>query len=335
MQWLICFGLFAGTIALGILPPLLSNAGVDIATQDAANIVQVQQRLSHHLLFQNFPALHVGRFAFLIAVWLLITRTVFISRKFQRLAWFCNGSLVVSLAGVMLSGLIDMPNFLGRFSNAMLRFYWFRFSDFAIPLGLSLVGIKLFRTLFRSKLRSQRLTAWFSSGLFALAMILVVAQSHTDPRAEADKAILPTYIDQPLRTFQSYENWRKVCFWVMNNTRSDSVFVTPMQQQTFKWYAHRAEFACWKDMPQDARSLMDWSQRISILRGMQQIPGGPLGLSDEQVEQLVGEYGVTHLLVLQGYEDFIGEPVSEKLTRIYPTDEESRSTYVVYRINGQ
>ncbi|MGC3968570.1 MAG: hypothetical protein QM775_14665 [Pirellulales bacterium] len=36
---------------------------------------------------------------------------------------------------------------------------------------------------------------------------------------------------------------------------------------TFKWFAERAEFATWKDVPQDARTLLLWNERLNDLYG--------------------------------------------------------------------
>ena len=333
-QWLLSFLLFGSFAAAGSLPSLLANFNIEPSIVNAANAIQVKERLAHHLLFQRFPAFHVGRFVILVAIWLFVTRSVFISREFQRLSWFCHASLVISLIGIVLSGLCDLPDGVGESANGLLRYYWFRFSDFAIPLGLSLFAVRLFNALFDSPLRLQRIMAWFSAGLLLLASLTSIVQENSDLRAAADKTILPTYPDSPLRTWQSYENWKKACNWIRKNTRSDSVFLTPVRQQTFKWYAHRAEFSSWKDMPQNADSLVEWRQRINIQRGIEQLDGGMLSLNDTQLEQLVSEYGVTHLLVEQSKEDIVGSEVSDKLSRIYPNKDNIRSTYVVYRING-
>jgi hypothetical protein len=40
------------------------------------------------------------------------------------------------------------------------------------------------------------------------------------------------------------------------------LFIVPRTAQTFKWYAARGEVVDWKEMPQDAASLVEWSRRI-------------------------------------------------------------------------
>ena len=61
-----------------------------------------------------------------------------------------------------------------------------------------------------------------------------------------------------------YPAWRAACDWVAQpqNIPPDAVFLTPRMSQTFRWYAHRAEVATWKEIPQDAASIVEWWRRI-------------------------------------------------------------------------
>src|SRR5690606_37270496 len=40
--------------------------------------------------------------------------------------------------------------------------------------------------------------------------------------------------------------------------------------QTFKWYAQRPEVVTWKDVPQDAESVIEWSRRLTRVRRWEQ-----------------------------------------------------------------
>ena len=114
------------------------------------------------------------------------------------------------------------------------------------------------------------------------------------------------------------------------------MFVTPVEQQTFKWHAQRAEVACWKDMPQDAEGVVEWRRRVSELRGIEaHDPSGYCGLNDEQLRYLVDQYQVTHLLLPQSMEDAAistDRLNPEQLEKVYPENDDERSTYVVYRV---
>jgi hypothetical protein len=58
--------------------------------------------------------------------------------------------------------------------------------------------------------------------------------------------------------------WRAACDWVAqpHNIPPGAVFLTPRMAQTFRWYAHRAEVANFKDIPQDAVSIVAWWRRL-------------------------------------------------------------------------
>ncbi len=57
-------------------------------------------------------------------------------------------------------------------------------------------------------------------------------------------------------------DWIAVCDWVNESLPPDELLLTPRNQQSFKWYAQRAEVVNWKDVPQDAESLIEWRRRF-------------------------------------------------------------------------
>ena len=105
--------------------------------------------------------------------------------------------------------------------------------------------------------------------------------------------------------------------------------MTPHEQQTFKWYAGRSEVVCWKDIPQDADSILEWSQRLTELHEPQRrYENGLMSFSDQQLEDFAKRYGASHLLVPQRHVDLAVSPT--KLKQIYPSNPATRSTYVVF-----
>jgi len=64
---------------------------------------------------------------------------------------------------------------------------------------------------------------------------------------------------------ENLEGWRDACAWIRENTERDALVLAPRSFHTFKWYAGRAEFANWKDVPQDAASLVEWKRRLDRL----------------------------------------------------------------------
>ena len=102
--------------------------------------------------------------------------------------------------------------------------------------------------------------------------------------------------------------------------------MTPRHQQTFKWYAGRAEVVNWKDVPQDAANLREWyrrfrevfPRRLGTLR---------VTIQYDQLRQLGEQYGVRYLIV--------DRRVAGKhlpLVQVYPTEFESNESFAVYRL---
>lgn len=333
---LAAFGLFVIGFGSGCVPALLSNWGIAPELADYANQIQVHERLSHHQLFQNFPASQVGRFLVLVVIWLFITRRFSLNPMERQLVWFGHASLFVSLSGVVLSGLAETTGPQETWANSLLRFYWFRFSDFAIPLGVALLCTRFASLMSFRGGRTKRNVMMFSLICLGLACGLVVWESVSNGRSTADQRSLPVYPNDQQRTDGTYRNWRKVCHWILSNSDANSMFVTPVEQQTFKWHAQRAEVACWKDMPQDAEGVVEWRRRVSELRGIEaHDPSGYFGLNDEQLRYLVDQYQVTHLLLPQSMEDAAistDRLNPEQLEKVYPENDDERSTYVVYRV---
>jgi len=142
---------------------------------------------------------------------------------------------------------------------------------------------------------------------------------------------VPTYEDNPERTLATFENWKKACRWIDENVPTEAVFITPVAQQTFKWYAGRTEVVCWKDVPQDAASMIQWRQRVVELCDPQRrYDTGLMSYSDEQLRGIAKRYDATHLIIPQRELDLMAEPTS--LKRIYPEDPQAKSPYVVFEL---
>jgi hypothetical protein len=63
-------------------------------------------------------------------------------------------------------------------------------------------------------------------------------------------------------TSEEHRLWREACDWIREHTEPEALFLTPRYNIDFKWYAWRAEYATWKDCPQDAKSLAEWKRRL-------------------------------------------------------------------------
>jgi hypothetical protein len=129
-----------------VIPLLALNWGVDAATAASAHWIYVYYRLPHHLIASEFRWDFLLRFEAMVVVWAILCRAI---REYeydplreiedhQLLRGFIVGALAIALAGAALSALVsDHPALAAR----LLRFYWFRLSDVAVPLGVALFGV--------------------------------------------------------------------------------------------------------------------------------------------------------------------------------------------------
>ena len=319
--------------AVGALPPLLADFSADPALKATASKIYVQDRISHHLVFNAFTASRVAGFTFLLVVFGVVCSRLknFDTRSrgsWQHLFGFAIGSLCISFGGLVLSGVSEQEPSWAQSSFGLLRFYWFRMADFAVPCVTSLGLIALLQLLWQQR--------WWGRGIaFAVGIVIAVMlgwidfDRHLDPRPRADRAALPNYADSEDRTMGTYRNWVRVCEWIRNNTPTDAQFITPDQQQTFKWYAQRAEVVNWKDVPQDAEAMVEWRQRVDWLIDPQRRPGlGLMEYSDLQLQDLAAAYRATHLLVPQWQVDLMTDECEFK--QIYPVDPATKATFVVF-----
>ena len=318
--------------AVGALPPLLADFSADPDIKATASKIYVQYRISHHLVFNAFTASRVAGFAVLLVVYALVGRKLksFNAESipgWQRLFGFAFGSLCISFAGLMLSGVSEQEYAWADSSFGLLRFYWFRMADFAVPCATSLGLIALLQLLWQRSLWGRGIAI---AGGIAIAVTIgwIDMDRHADPRPRADRAALPNYPDDEERTMGTYRNWRRVCEWIKNNTPTDAQFITPDEQQTFKWYAQRAEVVNWKDVPQDADAMVDWKTRVDYLIKPQRGPGLSLLDYPDYLPDIAKFYGATHLLVPQIQVDRLGG--GRELKQIYPVDPATKATFVVF-----
>jgi hypothetical protein len=200
--------------------------------------------------------------------------------------WFAWGAALLAAAGLMIE-LVFCKDPLRAAS--LLRFYWFRLTDFAVPMAVALQATSLVAAGIVAR------KAWAVWGLAAAIGLagwhLSAASWHRlgDPVPPSD------------RRMRDYAAWVDVCEWVAGNTPPDAVFLTPRLAQSFKWRSGRPEVATYKDIPQDARDMVEWFHRLRTI--YYEVVGGELEpvrslghLGTERVAALTHQYGARYVL---------------------------------------
>ena len=235
----------------GLVPSLGLTWGIDRDIVGRANEIYVFNRLAHHLVPGRIPTGFLDRFLLLTLVWLILDWITPGDAARRRLRMFTAGALTIAGAGMAISLLEQVSPSLAA---GLLRFYWFRLADVALPLAVAVAAAAYVVHLLRVQPRAGR---------WALAVAILIAGLHvggyalsrpfrTEPRADRHRV-------------PDYAAWRYACAWVARsgNVPPDARFLTPRMSQTFKWYAGRSEVVTWKDIPQDARSIVRWWDELN------------------------------------------------------------------------
>lgn len=147
----------------------------------------------------------------------------------------------------------------------------------------------------------------------------------------ADVQILPSWETDPARTHRTFDDWRHTCRWIAENTPPEACFITPKMQQTFKWYAERSEVCCWKDVPQDARELVEWWQRLRNVYPRKVALGGLAAHGEQALRELAQKYGADYVVL-----DRCTSARPLRLRRVYPPAYSNiASVYEVYSVHDQ
>ena len=254
--WAIALGFVISLI--GLWPGLQLGGQTTTAETGQAASIQVFSRLPHHLnpgqffFAADFPYLTPAamRFLGLVILWSLLARRQKANPALHRWDCFTAGTLWIAALGLCLSlATRDHPALAAR----VLQFYWFRLADVIVPAscGLSLAyHLSREHVLRRAPLR---LAVVLGSALILMVPLYALYQAKGIP--PADRKFTPHR--------KEFDDWRAVCAAAREVSPPDALFLTPKYAHTFKWYAQRGEVGTWKEMPQDAASILEWNDRLA------------------------------------------------------------------------
>ncbi len=333
----IAWGLvFAMPLALvGLIPGLGLEQGLDDDAIALARSTYVYLRLPHHLVISQFDPTRILWFVALLLLWVMVLGGVPTSRAAMRIHAIAFGSLAIAAIGIALDRYVAWSGDL-TFGANWLRYYWFRCSDVMVPTAIALASAAAVPSVNPERSESTGDCRTRSSiagrlGLVSIAALLgfgwwaSALERRADGRPGADRQSLPRGEDLAA-THQLLDDWKRLGAWVDRNLPPEAIVITPRDQQTFKWYAQRAEVANRKDVPQDAASLIEWLRRIDRLDEQptrrNQAEGVDFGLliySDETLRQLGRDYGARWLVVPR-YQVYLRgrDSTPTRLKRVFP-----------------
>ncbi len=309
----------------GLAPALMLNWGTPAATILEANHIHVFERLSHHLLIHRFPNLFIFRHFAAIAAWCVLWKYAPTNNGARRLQQFVAGAIAIALTGAVID---QTTLYAPDLAASLLKFYWFRLSDATVPVGLSfgmVLAWQHLRTLTDHRYARAVQADWLLVGGILVASGWLGGEylKHVkDLRPAADRPAAAAASAQPAHARLAYHNWSLVCRWFAINTKPNDIVVTPRGQQTFKWYAGRPEFVGWKDVPQDAVSVVEWWRREQTLRGY-----GAVSSWKEGVLAASQTVAVRYVLVDRRQNNpLLPYP------QVYPTILDFNEQYIVYKV---
>ena len=329
------FGILGGLLLSlpGLLPSLTLDWGADLQTTQQSHQLYVFERLPHHLTLTGIRPEFIVRLILLWVVWLLLgwwnkrsSLPTDRSDCLPRLRAFVTGTVAITFVGVAIHLLILVDR---AMAANLLRYYWFRLTDVALPLGVALEGVALIvgvrgscssdeknnsRGLFGKRLEVRQLSLSEKNvsrspvqrrrahGMRPcwLAFALLVAAFHVGDRA------IDRIAPRPPRSHRiaDFDAWHKACLWVANSGQipPDARFLTPRLAQTFKWYTNRSDVATWKDVPQNAEKIVEWWDRIQdIFASGKQPPdsrwyGSLAEMGENRLRQLGAKYAANYAI---------------------------------------
>ncbi|MCH2114312.1 MAG: hypothetical protein MK171_05300 [Pirellulales bacterium] len=255
--------LLGAVLALpGLIPALLLTHGVDSDSIAQANTIYVFDRLPHHLAPLKLPhdelvgkaIRHEGLLLALVLLWLSCRRNMAShtahgthARNLERILCFAGWSAMFSASGLVWHALTwDRPVLAAR----VLKYYWFRLGDIAVPLAVCLAVGWLTHLLMAQRSRWAPLMMLLAVVLPGWQLLATSSQRYTDARPPADLGMRDT------------KSWQDACAWAQAATPPGSLFLVPRRAQSFNWNAHRPDLVTWKDVPQDATALLAWREQF-------------------------------------------------------------------------
>ncbi len=235
----------------GLIPAIaMITSAPSKSAAHRADMIQVFDRLDHHLDPADFSKASYVMYAVLLAIWLTMSVALDRTEAQRFFTRFVLATLGITLAGLVAGLWLRNP--------WLMKFYPFRLFDLFLPIAVSISAIGLL----------ERVGPATASAGRAVQRVLAAAAGPGVAIIALGAAVwAPGAYPNP-SNMQYQQNWLAfvdACRWVEKNTPRDALFLTLRMNVGFKWYAQRAEYVTWKDCPQDAAGILEWKDRLDLI----------------------------------------------------------------------
>ncbi len=348
-------------LVVGVVPAVIIDWGTPTVVTTQAALIQVYSRLGHHLAPSMFTAARWQAFLILFGITVIlaasggllgffkisrflpsfnsppnrtnatarklpVTKNQLLDRRPIGLKWILGHALfAISIASIACA--IDFGG--GGLSREVvakiLKYYWFRWNDVAMPMAAMALAIWLATSI--TSATGKRI-AFLSLIAVGSALVLQqVAWHRQEWVGSGEKARLLNRSDSREEQEAELRDWLAVCQFIREKTEPGELWLTPRNQQTFKWHTGRAEVAAWKDMPQDAASVVEWARRLNEVyptdsdRKLQP-------WSTEKISELHQHYRFRYVLI----DRRIRGQSPPLLPLLYPQSDDENATFSVFEM---
>ena len=284
--WAFAAAAFAAASVFGLVPAVGLLVGTDPELAAEATRIQVVDRLPHHLDPTHFRRADHRLFGLLVTLWIAVgpfrrgaaaegsdSHREAVDRLWVRTVVASLAIAAVGLlAAVGTAPVEELP--LAGLRLAVLKFYLFRLADVLVPVAVAIAVTNRLDSISRSR----RIAVALAAAIACLAI----------PGVNRDAGRLSPAAE---------ERWLDVCEFIRTQTPADAVCQTYGRPVAFKWHAQRPEYVSFKDMPQDAASLVEWQRRRRLVDAWPRTWQRPSGYGRKALDALHRETGIDLLIV--------------------------------------
>ena len=241
----------------GLVPALQLSLGVTVEESREAARIYVFERLPHHLAplteAAEYMEMRTMRFALPLFAFLLLWVFLLLRQNSDsggsqraalvRICKFTAASFLISFVGLLWElATVNHP----LLSASLLRYYWFRLADVGVPLAAVLLTGFWTERLFERRAVLSPIVLIVTLLLAGKHLVGTSFDRYQNPVSPAEKKTAAAIA------------WQDACDWAQQNSPVDALFLVPRGSQSLSWHASRRSLVTWKDVPQDASSLIEW-----------------------------------------------------------------------------